>query len=84
MTNEAREERDREREHLMERLRAVAAQLMEHCDSVQIFATKQHADGTTAGVAHGDGNWYARVGQASEWLEQDRERIRENIRRENE
>lgn len=44
--------------------------LGEHFDAVQIFACRQ-GGGTKEGViniAQGLGNWYARYGQAREWL----------------
>lgn len=48
--------------------------LMEHFDSVQIFATRQHSavtgdsDKNTMSCESGGGNFYARMGQVREWL----------------
>jgi hypothetical protein len=39
-----------------------AAGLSEHFDAVQILASYLEPDGTTAAVASGQGNWYARQG----------------------
>lgn len=46
-----------------------ANKLMEHVDSIQIFVTKH--DGSkdeSASYETGRGNFYARLGQAHEWL----------------
>lgn len=61
-------EPDREGEDL-KRLRNATAQLMEHFDTVHIFATR-HIDSDTGTVAaqHGEGNWYARRGQIGDWV----------------
>lgn len=57
------------------------AQLMEHFESVQIIATKIEGDETIA-ASKGDGNWYARVGSVRDWLAQQDERTREQVKRE--
>lgn len=65
------------------------SQLMEHFDSVEIFVTRQEPDslsaehprGITSATHSGDGNWYARFGQINEWLIQERERIADHFRR---
>lgn len=44
------------------------AELMIHFDTVQIFVTRVD-DGITMGAARGNGNWYARVGHVSCWVE---------------
>jgi hypothetical protein len=46
------------------------SQLMEHFDSVQIFATRFDGedDGNTRSVQAGDGNYYARYGHVVSWL----------------
>ena len=41
--------------------------LMAHFDNVQIFVTRVD-DGMTMGYARGDGNWYARIGHVTEWI----------------
>jgi hypothetical protein len=59
------------------------AALMEHFDSVQIFATKNdEAEETTQAFNHGNGNWYARYGQIQEWMTQQSERAAIQIRKE--
>lgn len=50
-------------------------QLMEHCDAVQILLSKHN--GTAGGTVNcftGDGNWYARIGMAHEFLVVDKAR----------
>lgn len=49
--------------------------LMEHFDTVQIFCTRHHGkvnDSSTYHVQNGDGNYFARVGQVTEWLNLER------------
>lgn len=50
-------------------LRRHCSQIMEHFDSVQIFVTRTMPDGTRT-IAWGDGNWFARYGQISYWLDE--------------
>lgn len=53
----------------LRRLKNAAAQLMEHFETVHIFATRHvSSDEGTVGVQYGEGNWYARRGQVGEWL----------------
>lgn len=47
-----------------------AAQLAEHFDSVQVFATRKSEDGTV-NAQWGEGNWFARFGQVRAWLVQE-------------
>ena len=59
--------------------------LMEHFDSVQIFCTRfNSAEQNTTKLCLGDGNFYARFGQVSEWIEQEKEQSRINARERNE
>jgi hypothetical protein len=53
-----------------ERLDAIAADLGEHYDTVQIFVTRYNSesDKTTMRVSRGTGNWFARFGQIALWL----------------
>ena len=47
-------------------------QLMEHFDTVQIFATRHRpgdAEGSTITADFGNGNWFARYGQIILWSE---------------
>ena len=63
----------------MKMLDAHVARLCEHFDTVQIFVTRH--DGEYCMVANrGNGNWYARYGQIHEWLIQEDERAREQMR----
>lgn len=44
-------------------------QLLEHFDSIRIFATvKEDGGECTIGVNRGGGNFYAQFGQAREWV----------------
>ena len=43
-------------------------QLIEHFDSVQIFATRGQGDGNTGYVHLGAGNFYANYGAVREWM----------------
>lgn len=57
-------------------------QLMEHFDTVQIFVTR-HEPATLNGTVRADlggGNWYARYGQAKEWLVIQDERAKQTER----
>lgn len=58
-----------------EELKRVAARLSEHCDAVQISACRNDA-GNTSCFHMGEGNWYARMGMAKEFIELDAERVR--------
>lgn len=49
-------------------LRNSAAALMEHFETVQIFATRHNGESGTTNAFYGSGNWYARFGQVSGWL----------------
>lgn len=64
-------------------VRKCAEELIEHCDTVQIFVTNHRDDGTQS-INHGLGNWYARYGQVSEWIIKNNEDAKENVRRANE
>ena len=59
------------------------AQLSEHFDSVQIIATRHERDRTIS-ANRGTGDWYSRYGAVREWLIQQDERAREQIRGEDE
>ena len=56
---------------------ALAEQLGEFADAVQVLACYQDEDGNTACVKRGNGNWYARVGMAREFLTEDQARVAE-------
>lgn len=51
------------------------AALGEHYDSVQIFVTRLNG-GDTIRVSSGEGNWYARFGHVTHWLELQKEAAR--------
>lgn len=71
------------REQAVELLNAHAARLSEHFDAVLILASYMESDGTWAALSAGEGNWYARQGMASRFIEQPRaEEIANEIRRE--
>lgn len=49
-----------------------------HFDSVQIFCTK-HGGGCSESATDGDGNWWARFGQISEWVTKEKHRSRREV-----
>lgn len=53
-----------------ELLKNAAARLMEHFDTVQIFATI-HESSDTSQYIEGQGNYFARKGQIQYWLERE-------------
>lgn len=61
-------------------LKRHAAQLMEHFDSVQIFATRHLGDQGTVHATYGAGNWFARFGHVNTWVEKEREGFRVDAR----
>lgn len=64
-------------------LKRHTAQIMEHFDAIQIFATKENAEEqTTTVMSWGGGNWYARFGQVQEWIVQQNARAEIKVRRE--
>lgn len=47
-------------------------QLMEHFETIQIFATRHKpgdAEGSTMTADYGNGNWFARYGQIALWID---------------
>jgi hypothetical protein len=57
-------------------LRHAVCMLMEHFDTVQVFATKveRHKDpDSTINSTWGRGNWFARYGQIKTWLDRKKE-----------
>lgn len=48
-------------------------ELMAHFDNVQIFVTRVD-DGETMGYASGSGNYYARIGHVTQWLDRQSDR----------
>lgn len=59
-------------------VKKAVAGLSEHFDSVQVFCTRYAGgeDGGTMPVIEGYGNWFARFGQTTEWVEYSRESAR--------
>lgn len=56
-------------------LREAVLKLMEHFDTVQIFATKVEREkdpDSTINATWGRGNWFARYGQIQTWLDRKR------------
>lgn len=67
------------------RVRAALQTLMEHFDSVQIFANRfetaaEGADGTVT-INLGDGNWFARRGQVLDWCVEMNEHTKVKVRK---
>lgn len=67
----------------MERVKAAVQTLMEHFDTVQIFASRYEIEsernGETTEIAYGDGNWFARFGQVKEWIVCTEQRSRNSV-----
>lgn len=55
------------------RLDETAQKLMEHFDTVHIFATRVDEDRMTTFVSRGRGNYCARVGQIILWADRERD-----------
>jgi hypothetical protein len=79
---EQREQQDRD----TDLLKSHVAKLMEHFESVQIFATRhmQSELGGTVNVQFGAGNWFARYGQVRAWVVKEDELLRFEVRQDNE
>lgn len=76
MTEEEQEKRD------IALLDGAVANLMEHFDAIQIFATR-FVGGQTESCQRGGGNWYARKALTRDWvLRSDQQEICEIIRQE--
>lgn len=58
-------------ETLAPRIQEILDELSEHFDSIQILGTFMDEDGDTGKLSMGKGNYYARRGLASEFVEQD-------------
>ena len=66
----------------LERLRKACGELIEHFDTVHIFATR-HESGElngTVNVNFGKGNWFGRYGQIKIWMTQEEEESRQQVR----
>lgn len=55
------------------------AKLMEHCDSVRIFATYKDNDGSHA-YSMGEGQYYAQLGSVRDWVDRADEENRQGVR----
>lgn len=67
----------------LEIIKRHVAALMEHFDSVQVFCTKEHAEEESTGSwCWGKGNWFARYGQAHEWLKKTEARSAKEVAQE--
>ncbi len=55
--------------HLISLADGCIAQLMEHCDAVQILMTGTDGRGESWSLDRGSGNWYARQGLAHEFID---------------
>jgi hypothetical protein len=65
------------------KLRKACESLIEHFDTVQIFATRaeQGELGGTVNVCWGAGNWFARYGQVKLWTIREDESARGEVRK---
>ena len=55
-------------------------QLLEHFDTVHVFCTRHEPDKGTFNISRGDGNFFARFGQISEWITQSNEQTKMSVR----
>jgi hypothetical protein len=54
---------------LFEKLKTICDELYPYFDTVQILCTKHEGNGIgTTQMNYGVGNWFARIGQAQDWL----------------
>lgn len=61
---------DELRSHDEKIVNAAVADLLRHFDTVQIFVTRQEpGNAGTVGFSDGLGNWYARMGQVRQWVD---------------
>ncbi len=60
-------------EQAKQMIEAIASQLSEHFDAVQILVSFP-SDGGTQGLNAGRGNWYARQGMAHEFVQREQAR----------
>lgn len=69
---------DAQRKRITDLVEKVASSLGEHCDSVRVFVTARSESDADNWVAYseGRGNIYAQIGQVSEWLQRQEERVR--------
>lgn len=66
------EDETSQRDKKMSLIQNQAAILASSFDSVMIFCTKHEEGGDTAHYSYGVGNWFARYGQITDWLNQER------------
>lgn len=57
-----------EADNLVRMLQEAADKLAEHCDSVQIMATRRKGSAVDQRCAAGTGNIYARFGSVRDWI----------------
>lgn len=60
-----------------------AAELSEHFDSVQIFATRLEPKSTRY-WSHGEGNYFTRYGQVLDWMRRQDEQRKQEMRNDGE
>ena len=59
------------------------SRLMEHFDSVQVLVTKHMGHEGTLNVSYGSGNYFSRIGLARNWILQEDEFSKEDVRGKN-
>ena len=55
-------------EHDQQFIKDILSQLRRHYPTAQVFITREEPGGETLAYSTGYGNWYARFGQVTEWL----------------
>ena len=71
-------------ENDFEMVKAAVDKLGEHFDTVHIFTTRHEpTDGGTFNITYGVGNWFARYGQAREFVVKSDSKTQESVKGEN-
>lgn len=75
---ELTDEQKKFNEELLNKIKKMCEELYPYFDTVQILCTKHEGNdiGTTQ-MTWGVGNWFARIGQAEDWLDREKSAIYE-------
>lgn len=73
---------DTEKQAQADSIRKALDLLMEHFEAVQILATAHDSESGTLVCKRGEGNFYARLAMAREFISEDEARCQEIIRKE--
>lgn len=77
MTSEQHSEWDQEKERIKKVVDDCVSRIKEHVDAVQIIISHHNDDSNnTMSYEKGSGNWHARIGVTQEWLETQRQFVK--------